>query len=268
MKSPRNLKIQDTRCHVISRCTGESENNSRSREQESSENSEREESDEEIIYRCLRRPENDVDTSSESEASYVIDHIEDKLMCLAITDGPAGEDHVFSGPNSSNARPQWCDASRTRVWDLRVAEPPSIEELRCQVEVNRREIAEQWEVMHDIKLQNNEILEMVKALQITISDANTLKKAMRTPGENQDKGKQPMCARESRRDMTLKQKKSKSYSFRRDKVAKIFKEAIENGLILPTSKRPAEMEKYSDSNYCHYHRVLGHPIEDCWIFKD
>jgi hypothetical protein len=51
-------------------------------------------------------------------------------------------------------------------------------------------------------------------------------------------------------------------------VAKIFKEAIENGLILPTSKRPAEMEKYSDSNYCPYHRVLGHPIKDCWVFKD
>jgi hypothetical protein len=30
---------------------------------------------------------------------------------------------------------------------------------------------------------------MVKALQITISDANTSEKAIRTPGENQDKGK-------------------------------------------------------------------------------
>jgi hypothetical protein len=122
--------------------------------------------------------------------------------------------------------------------------------------------------MQDIKVQNNKILEMIKALQITISDANTSKKAIRTPGENQDKCKQPMCARESKRDMTLKQKKNKPYSFQRDKVAKIFKEAIENGLILPTSKRSAEMEKYSDSNYCHYHRVLGHPIEDCWVFKD
>jgi hypothetical protein len=147
MKSPRNLKIQDTRCHVIFRCTGESENNSRSREQESSENSEREESDEEIIYRCLRRSENDVDTSSESEASYVIDHIEDELMCLAISDRPRDEDHMFSSINSLNTRPQWRDASRTRVWDLRVEEPTSIEELRCQVEVNKREITEQWEVI-------------------------------------------------------------------------------------------------------------------------
>jgi hypothetical protein len=196
----------------------------------------------------------------------VIDHIEDKLMCLAISDRPGDEDHMFSCLNSLNARLQWCDASRTRVWDLRVAKSPSIEELRCQVEVNRREITEQWEMMQDIKVQNNEILEMVKTLQITISDANTSEKTIRTPGENQDKGKQPMYARESRRDMTLKQKKSKPYFFQRDKVAKIFKEAIENELILPTSKRPTEMEKYNDSNYCPYHRVLGHPIEDCWVF--
>jgi hypothetical protein len=92
---------------------------------------------------CLRRPENDVDTSSESEASYVINHIEDKLMYLAISNRPRDEHHVFSDPNSSNARPQWCDASRTRVWDLKVAEPPSIEGLRCQVDINRREIVEQ-----------------------------------------------------------------------------------------------------------------------------
>jgi hypothetical protein len=37
---------------------------------------------------------------------------------------------------------------------------------------------------------------------------------------------------------------------------------------MPTSKRLTEMEKYSYSNYYLYHRVLGHPIEDCWAFKD
>jgi hypothetical protein len=58
--------------------------------------------------------------------------------------------------------------------------------------------------MQNIKVQNNEILEMVKAIQINISDANTSKKTIKTPRENKDKGKQPMCVRESRRDMTLK----------------------------------------------------------------
>jgi hypothetical protein len=45
---------------------------------------------------------------------------------------------------------------------------------------------------------------MVKSLQITISDANTSEKAIKTPEKNQDKGKQPMCARESKRDIALK----------------------------------------------------------------
>jgi hypothetical protein len=55
-----------------------------------------------------------------------------------------------------------------------------------------------------MNVQNNEILEMVKALQITINDANISEEKIRTPRENQDKDKQSMCARESRRDMTLK----------------------------------------------------------------
>jgi hypothetical protein len=55
-------------------------------EQKSSKNSEREESDEKIIYHCLRRPENDTDTSSESETSYKTSHARDKLMCLTIID--------------------------------------------------------------------------------------------------------------------------------------------------------------------------------------
>jgi hypothetical protein len=81
-----------------------------------------------VVFEDLK---NDVDTSRESEASYVIDHIEDKLMCLAISDRLGDEDHMFSGLNSLNTRPQWRDALRTRVWDLRVAEPTLIKELRC-----------------------------------------------------------------------------------------------------------------------------------------
>jgi hypothetical protein len=67
--------------------------------------------------------------------------------------------------------------------------------------------------MQDIKTQNNEILEIIKVLQITINDASTSKEATRTPRENQGKAKQHMCAGESRRDLILKQKKNKSYSF-------------------------------------------------------
>lgn len=58
------------------------------------------------------------------------------------------------------------------------------------------------------------------------------------------------------------------YSFRQDKVMEIFQSAIRGGLELPASKRPMEMLKANYPNYSPYHRILGHPIEDCWVLKD
>ena len=51
-------------------------------------------------------------------------------------------------------------------------------------------------------------------------------------------------------------------------MAKIFKDAMKAGLTLPECKRPNEASKSDDPNFCPYHRVLGHPIGDCWVFKD
>jgi hypothetical protein len=52
------------------------------------------------------------------------------------------------------------------------------------------------------------------------------------------------------------------------KVAQIFRGALKNGLALPASKRPEDADKSDEPNFCPYHRVLGHSIEDCWVFKD
>jgi hypothetical protein len=67
---------------------------------------------------------------------------------------------------------------------------------------------------------------------------------------------------------SLKQKKSKPYSFRKDKVAQIFRGALKNGLVLPASKCPEDANKSDEPNFCLYHRILGYSIEDCWVFKD
>lgn len=66
----------------------------------------------------------------------------------------------------------------------------------------------------------------------------------------------------------MQNRKSKVYSFNRDKVKKIFNDAIKRGLQLPEPKRPKDVGKIDDSNYCLYHRLISHPIEDCWVFKD
>ena len=71
------------------------------------------------------------------------------------------------------------------------------------------------------------------------------------------------CPQRSLDDM-----KRNLYSFRRDKVVKIFKQCLKQGLELPESKRPNEAMKVDDPNYCLYHRVASHKIEDYWVIKD
>lgn len=66
----------------------------------------------------------------------------------------------------------------------------------------------------------------------------------------------------------MEERKSQPSSFRRDTVKKIFQDAFKKGLKLEDSKRPDNMKHSDDPNYCPYHRLLGHPIEDCWVFKD
>ncbi|KAL0358272.1 UNVERIFIED_CONTAM: hypothetical protein Sangu_0676600 [Sesamum angustifolium] len=33
-------------------------------------------------------------------------------------------------------------------------------------------------------------------------------------------------------------------------------------------KRPEEAERKDDPKYCKYHRLVGHAIQDCFVFKD
>ena len=41
-----------------------------------------------------------------------------------------------------------------------------------------------------------------------------------------------------------------------------------NKLKLSEARRPEEAGKTDDSSYCLYHRILGHSIKNCYIFKD
>jgi len=41
-----------------------------------------------------------------------------------------------------------------------------------------------------------------------------------------------------------------------------------NKLKLLEIRRPYEVRKIDDPNYCLYHRMLGHPTKNCYIFKD
>ena len=41
-----------------------------------------------------------------------------------------------------------------------------------------------------------------------------------------------------------------------------------NRLKLPEIRHPEEVGKTDDPSYCLYHRMLGHPTKNCYIFKD
>jgi hypothetical protein len=67
---------------------------------------------------------------------------------------------------------------------------------------------------------------------------------------------------------TLKARKNKSYSFLKSKTTRIFEQAVKSELTLPTCKRPTDIDRANEGELCPYHRVLGHTIEECWVFKD
>jgi len=41
-----------------------------------------------------------------------------------------------------------------------------------------------------------------------------------------------------------------------------------NRLKLSEAKRPEEVGKSDNPNYCLYHKMLGHPTKSCYVFKD
>ncbi|KAL0413583.1 UNVERIFIED_CONTAM: hypothetical protein Sradi_1560000 [Sesamum radiatum] len=62
---------------------------------------------------------------------------------------------------------------------------------------------------------------------------------------------------------------ARQYSFLDSDVSGIFDDLLEANLIdLPEMKRSEEAERKDDPKYCKYHRLVGHAIQDCFVFKD
>ena len=52
-------------------------------------------------------------------------------------------------------------------------------------------------------------------------------------------------------------------------VPNILEQLLQLKLIeLLECKRPEDMGKVDDPNYCKYHRIIGHPIQKCFVFKE
>ena len=67
----------------------------------------------------------------------------------------------------------------------------------------------------------------------------------------------------------LKERQEKVYPFPNSHLLDMLEQLLEKQPIqLPKCKRPAEMRRVKDLNYCKYHRVISHPVEKCFVLKE
>ena len=68
---------------------------------------------------------------------------------------------------------------------------------------------------------------------------------------------------------TLKELEEKKYHFPDSGVPRMLEDQLQKKVIeLLECKRPKEMGRVNDPNYCHYHRIINHSMEKCFILKD
>ncbi|KAH0707412.1 hypothetical protein KY290_011967 [Solanum tuberosum] len=90
-----------------------------------------------------------------------------------------------------------------------------------------------------------------------------------TTNEGMKKNVRTTFQAHSNQKTTLWEMQGKNYPFSDSDVSEIFDELLELKLIdLPEMKRPDEAEKTDDPNYCKYHRLVSHPLEKYFVFKD
>ncbi|MQL71884.1 hypothetical protein Taro_004204 [Colocasia esculenta] len=74
---------------------------------------------------------------------------------------------------------------------------------------------------------------------------------------------------ERRSASTLNERLNTPYSFTREHTRELLDICLqENLMTLPEPKRPEEAAMVDKPNYCLYHRVLGHALENCYLFKN
>nr|CAD1837639.1 unnamed protein product [Ananas comosus var. bracteatus] len=101
-----------------------------------------------------------------------------------------------------------------------------------------------------------------------VTEANVVHQPKSAP---QNREKMPITSEaQTRKSQSwIEERKNKTYSFKREKVPRIFEQVMKTKkLVLPEPTKPEEVHKTDDPLYCPYHRSIGHKIEDCFIFKD
>ena len=67
----------------------------------------------------------------------------------------------------------------------------------------------------------------------------------------------------------MKELEEKKYPFLNFDVPNMLEDLLQKKVIeLPECKHPEKMGCVNDPNYCHYHRIVSHPMEKCFFLKD
>ncbi|MHC6133756.1 hypothetical protein L8N14_025105, partial [Serratia marcescens] len=158
--------------------------------------------------------------------------------------------------------------------------------------LNRSDITEIWDIIgyHGRQLVSlghriNEVLMVVSAVQrqlgeiylplvsaanlssiLESDDIATDRKGKAVATDDKTSTSRKMSSKKKAKDLADVED---DFCFKRNKVKKIFYQALEMGLELPpVTRATAEQAGMGyHPNYCLYHRRLGHPIEDCIAFK-
>ncbi|KAM1151823.1 hypothetical protein ACFX19_035101 [Malus domestica] len=68
---------------------------------------------------------------------------------------------------------------------------------------------------------------------------------------------------------TLRELDQKTYHFQDFNVATMLDDLLEKKVIeLPECKHPEKMNRVNDPRYCKYHRIVSHPIGNCFVLKE
>ncbi|KAA0031754.1 ty3-gypsy retrotransposon protein [Cucumis melo var. makuwa] len=120
----------------------------------------------------------------------------------------------------------------------------------------------------EVRKEKKEVKSTQKALKGATKEAMVVSTTPLKLVSKEKKMKKRQDEGEKRRP-TLKERQEKVYPFPDSDLPDMLDQLLEKQLIqLLECKRPAEMGRVNDPNYCKYHRVISHPVEKCFVLKE